>query len=69
MADADEYSTAPTQQEITPLQTTATIINAISGECITTNVDFFVSLDKFKQFIARKWKIPPRSAADSTTLW
>lgn len=59
MADADEYSTAPTQQEITPLQTTATIINAISGECITTNVDFFVSLDKFKQFIARKWKIPP----------
>ncbi|QHS76774.1 autophagy protein ATG11 [Saccharomyces paradoxus] len=59
MAGADEHSTAPKQQETTPLQTTVTIINAISGECITTNVDFFVSLDKFKQFIARKWKIPP----------
>ncbi|CAI4053801.1 autophagy protein ATG11 SKDI_16G3130 [Saccharomyces kudriavzevii IFO 1802] len=60
MADRDENNTIPAQQAITqPLQTTATIINAISGESITTNVDFFVSLEKFKQFISRKWKIPP----------
>ncbi|QID88471.1 oligomeric, coiled-coil, peripheral membrane protein [Saccharomyces pastorianus] len=59
MADSGGKNTASAEQTTMPLQTTATIINAISGESITTNVNFFVSLDEFKQFMTRKWNIPP----------
>lgn len=36
----------------------AYLINAITGEKITTDVKFFMSLDEFKDFISQKWRIP-----------
>ncbi|EJS41339.1 atg11p [Saccharomyces arboricola H-6] len=59
MTTLDKNINTAAQQTLMPLQPTATVINAISGESVITNVDFFVSLDGFKQFITRKWNIPP----------
>lgn len=36
----------------------ASLINAITGEKINTDVKFFMSLDEFKDFISLKWHIP-----------
>ncbi|GAV53379.1 hypothetical protein ZYGR_0AI06630 [Zygosaccharomyces rouxii] len=36
----------------------ARIINAITGETVSTNVKFFVSLEDFKDFVCHKWYIP-----------
>lgn len=36
----------------------AYIINAITGESVSTNVKFFMSFDEFKDFISQKWSIP-----------
>lgn len=36
----------------------AFLINAITGEKITTDVKFFMSLDEFRDFISQKWRIP-----------
>lgn len=36
----------------------AYIINAITGESVSTNVKFFMSFDEFKDFISQKWNIP-----------
>lgn len=36
----------------------AYLINAITGEKITTNVKYFMSLDDFREFISQKWNIP-----------
>lgn len=36
----------------------AYLINAITGEKITTDVKFFMSLDELRDFISQKWHIP-----------
>lgn len=36
----------------------ARIINAITGETVSTNINFFLGLEDFKDFISHRWHIP-----------
>lgn len=36
----------------------AYLINAITGEKISTDVKYFISLDEFREYVSQKWNIP-----------